>query len=330
MNKDELKAFVSRIVLSQGNRYIKDLLRSAGVAIGTNKDSFEANLHQAIDSDDLTEGHVRAWLEAVEGWGSQHVYMFAAPEGQTFQSAENFRAAVLESQLAHLFDVDNTLAFPEAMQLTSVRLINNGFSFEWHKDTSQQKRDRVKDFEQDLDGDRYLYKAFRLRNSRAMMRFEFEFNRPFCAIFMQIAKDDEDHSEAIASVRNALQLLPNSQFPNRGVLTPAIDRIRNMQGGGVATRLARFDANGGSVLLRADVAGGIRAVPSVSQVGNAVQAQNFPSASGAFDLLDPADTSVDHLRFDISGAAARVSLRAQTTRDAMYGLLEYVWNAAQN
>jgi hypothetical protein len=329
MNKQELKEFVSKVALSQGNRYIKELLRDAELPIGTNKEEFEENLHKAIDNDQINEGSIKKWLGDVEGWGSQNVYLLEPPSGVAFQSHPAFVDAVGGSPLAALFDADNALAFPQALTLTSIRSDHNRLSLEWHKDTSTQRRVPPKDFEKEEEGELYLYKAFLMRHSRTMMRYDYEYGTPFSAIFLQIAKDDDDHNHAINEVLEAVLKIEQMPFPARVSLSSAIERIRHVQQG-IATKLVKFAAHGGSVELRAEAEGGIRAVPAVRHVGNAVQANDFPSASGSFSRETPEDPNVGRLRFDIAGAAGRIGIRAQTTRGAMYGLLGYVWTANQN
>ncbi len=73
---EALKRLAAGIIRAQGNRFVKDLLRSKDIRIGGNKDEFQANLTAAIESGELTLEDVRTWLTSVEGWGDQHVYLF--------------------------------------------------------------------------------------------------------------------------------------------------------------------------------------------------------------------------------------------------------------
>src|SRR5258708_16953572 len=76
---DALRRLVRGVVLAQGNLFIKELLRSKGIKIGSTKADFETNLLGAIESGQLTPVDVEKWLSEVEGWGDQHVYLYRLP-----------------------------------------------------------------------------------------------------------------------------------------------------------------------------------------------------------------------------------------------------------
>lgn len=55
MAKPELKRLAHRVIVAQGNFFIKELLRSSGAKIGTTKEDFAKNLDAAIDADLITQ-----------------------------------------------------------------------------------------------------------------------------------------------------------------------------------------------------------------------------------------------------------------------------------
>src|SRR6476469_8291564 len=75
-DRAKLLRVVDDLVVVQGNEFVKELLRSKRLRIGATKADFEASLHAAIESAELTTADVEAWLAEVEGWGSHHAYLF--------------------------------------------------------------------------------------------------------------------------------------------------------------------------------------------------------------------------------------------------------------
>src|SRR4051794_22869101 len=71
-----LKTLALNIIRGQTNAYIKELLRENGVRIGATKEDFDRNLTKAIDEGTLTREIIEKWLNEVEGWGQQHVYVY--------------------------------------------------------------------------------------------------------------------------------------------------------------------------------------------------------------------------------------------------------------
>lgn len=55
---DALKRLAAGIMNVQGNRFIKDLLRSKSIRIGNNKEEFKVNFEGAIDAGQITSDDV--------------------------------------------------------------------------------------------------------------------------------------------------------------------------------------------------------------------------------------------------------------------------------
>src|SRR4051812_34932800 len=77
----DLKRLAAGIVTDQGNRFIKELLRDKKIRIGETKEDFRANLDAAFETGKLRMADVKEWLDKVEGWGNQHVYLYNISPG---------------------------------------------------------------------------------------------------------------------------------------------------------------------------------------------------------------------------------------------------------
>ena len=101
LSNEQLKNMVRPIILSQGNKYIKELLRKNKIPIGSTKADFSQNLMDAIDNGSLTQDIIELWLDDVEGWGDQHIYIYEPPQ-LTYQSALSLiQASSYASVIAH-------------------------------------------------------------------------------------------------------------------------------------------------------------------------------------------------------------------------------------
>jgi hypothetical protein len=69
------RKLIRSVVLAQGNIFIRELLRRKKLPVGVRKEEFEVNLLKAINNGELSLADVTDWLEEVEGWGDQHVYL---------------------------------------------------------------------------------------------------------------------------------------------------------------------------------------------------------------------------------------------------------------
>ena len=73
LSKPQLKELVRRVIVAQGNAFIKELLRSTGARVGASKEDFANNLDAAIDADELTQEKLETWLAEVEGLSLIHI-----------------------------------------------------------------------------------------------------------------------------------------------------------------------------------------------------------------------------------------------------------------
>ena len=81
MSEELALRLADEIVATQGAAFVRELLRalkSAGskVFIGTRKSDTLAHLQDAIRAGLLSYDDLIEWLNAVEGWGHQHIYLY--------------------------------------------------------------------------------------------------------------------------------------------------------------------------------------------------------------------------------------------------------------
>src|SRR5687767_10927182 len=134
--RKELIALIRSIVVAQGNIFIRELLRRNGLRIGTNKEEFERNLINAIDNGELRLTLLREWLEEVEGWGDQHVYLYHVPrevlDDLKWASPDTLRASLPTAQ-QKLWQSDKVLHFPPKPTLTGIFYENEALRYVWHQ-----------------------------------------------------------------------------------------------------------------------------------------------------------------------------------------------------
>ena len=209
-DKEKLKKLVRGIVLAQGNVFVKELLRKHHITIGATKAEFEKNLIAAIDEDKLTEEQFEEWLGEVEGWGDQHVYLYAVSRATAEDPAWRDPAKVLarakKARLGKYWEAKSSDAFPEERTLTGIYLDDGCFRLVWHEGFPQWIYEEDKNLPPRWEGlDYYEYRAYRQRLKRSVMRFEYETGSGAAALFMQIPWSKADHAAAKDQVRMILR-----------------------------------------------------------------------------------------------------------------------------
>lgn len=257
-DKESLKELARGIVLAQGNIHIKELLRTKGIPIGRTKADFERHLVDAIEAGQLTRADFDEWLDNIEGWGDQHVYLYNVTDelvaGPIWHDSDAMRRKVEDLKLASLWYAPISLAFPKEPELTRIAFDGTRFQLLWHEGTSSWVRTPPKDYEEEMEGDRYQFRAYRWRDWRSVLRFELDLKACLAALFLSIRIDVPKHKELIGeafkTVREFLDLAALRKHP---VLMANV--IKNLDQAQVAPMAgAKLNAMAHSTRLKSGVA----------------------------------------------------------------------------
>ena len=289
----ELVDLVRGIVRQQGNIFVRELLRSKGIPIGSKKDDFEAHLLEAIDQGTLSREDLLAWLEEVEGWGDQHVYLFGIPESvatDALWSAPQQIRDKLPPRLRGLWNADASSAFPDQRTLTGIYFDNATLRFVWHQQLSSWVRTPEQD-QKDvwIEGDRYEMRAYRERPDRSVQRFVVRLDLRMAAAFLEMPWSKTDHEGALGEMREATRTLVDWDALQGLAASDAIKNLDQKQIGNPAysakvgsqrTRLS----DGGTYVEFATSSPETRYTDSqvVRNVRSAVEPEGFTGTSGSF------------------------------------------------
>jgi hypothetical protein len=329
LTRNALKNAVRKIVLAQGNNFIKELLRKNNIAIGSTKADFERNLMQAIAEGKLTQGMVEEWLAEVEGWGNQHIYLFRPPEIARTDVAR----LLTGSKHKKLVGQPVSYGFPTALALSAITVTPDHLSMSWHRSKSGWERAKAKDYQQEEGTERYEYRAFRERFDRSVVRFEWRFADPFCAIMVQLPHEGDEHEAAMARVWEDLKIAGIASAPLERIrLSPAFKALSRRSDGAVV-QSARMMTEGGHVDLVSTLSeGGIADVEAVRQVRRAVDDEKFAAADGMFDFRKERYEQLSRaVKVQGYGMESRIRIWVQCRREDVYLVMDIIWknNAEQ-
>lgn len=334
-DKTALRTLVRGIVLAQGNLFIKELLRKKEIRIGTTKADFEANLLAAVDEGKLTATDVSEWLDEVEGWGDQHVYIYRIPTAvvtsPVWRSTTEVQKRLKRAGVEKFLNAETSLLYPDTMTLTGIYFDGESLRFVWHQGLGAWVRTPGMDREEIIDDDRYQFRAYRERLDRLVMRFEMRFPQRLAAVFMQIPWNKKDHEEALKVVAEAINPLVKLSDLRPLAISSAIKALD--QGELNATRSAdrRFTAqrarlsDAGVYVEFANTVGsnGYKDSAAVRHVRRAVRPENFTGTNGFFVYRPPGDGSLEReTKLELFGTERRVRLWAQLTATEVWEILE--------
>lgn len=329
LTKDELKQYAESIVVRQGNKYIrellverKDQLREQKIKIGANKEDFLESVRAAIDKDILDQAAIEKWLLDVEGWGNQHVYLFATPP----IDIESIRATIEASPHAALLDKPVSWEFPESLLMTSIVKSKESLSIVWHCGSSVWERFPSKDVPPRPEEEGLIeYRAYRMPPARSVVRFEWRFADFFCAILMQLPYDRAQH---VATQKQVVGDMAEIGLIDEELAPIILSRSVNAAGraGDLVVRSTKMMAQGGHVDFVATQDAGIAGVRAVREVRRAVNEELFISADGMFSFTKAAHANLTvPLSVQVFGGQSRIRIWAQCKREDVYHVLGNLW-----
>jgi hypothetical protein len=325
------RALIRSVVLAQGNIFIRELLRRKRIPIGVRKQDFEANLLQAINSGDLRLADILEWLEEVEGWGDQHVYLYHLPDALAGQPLWNSAETVkqrLPSSHRKLWDADS-LVFPEEWSLTGISYSDGSLRYVWHQRLTTLLRRPKMDRRERVEGDWYQFRAFLERPDRSVMRFVLHPGKRLAAIFMQIPAEGEAHENARSMVREATKsLIEWKQLEEFS----ASDAIKNLDQSAleseatskVKSRKTRLtDADNYIEFATTSEEGGFLQSQAIRSVRRAVKPEEFAGNVGIFLYEGRTPTQQKRtVKIEIFGEQRRIKLWAQLKASEVWEILE--------
>lgn len=321
LSKAELKDAVHRIVLSQGNIFIRELLRENDIKIGLTKADFRENLEKAIDEEKFTQEILEAWILKVEGWGDQHIYLCEKPA----LSPGAVRTAIEASTFKHLLDNAVSYAFPDSLTLASISASKTRLSVVWHRGMTGWRRDESKDRNETIDGDRYELRAYRERHDRAVVRLEWRYADPYCSILLQLPNEGDEHKVALSLIWSDMSILGIAPAPlSRVALSKSFAKLSRDPA--IVTQNSRRAVPGGFVVLGSTIpASGIDKVEAVREVFKTVDDTKFKEADGIFAVSNgKAGPLTKAIKIQGYGEDSRLRVWAQCKRDDIFDLLALV------
>jgi hypothetical protein len=322
------------LVLLQGNRFIRELLRSKNLRLGTNKEQFGAHLREAIADGQVTRSDLEAWLADVEGWGNQHVYVFDVPDGvaDALRRSDEFVGRLAAAGLAEFIDAEIPLDPGEELALATIRHADAGVSFLWVRGSAALVRRKDLDFEEERHGDEIEFHAYERRWSRVAARFEWRFGSGLAAVLIA-RREERDYAEQRDLVLGVVDsaIIERRDWPQLDIarvitqlVSAGLDAAEAGAEQAVRVNVTVFQSVAATIrLAAASEAGSYQDDAAVRDVRRAVDPARFSGGSGDCFLTPTGSPEVErrelHLR--LYGREARVLLWGKMTAEEVWGVM---------
>jgi hypothetical protein len=319
------------LALLQGNRFIKEFLRSKGLRIGANKAAFEQHLREAIADNRLRPADIQEWLAEVEGWGNQHVFSYDVPAGAPqLSERQTFVDRVRAAGLDDLVDADIPLAPGETLELATVRHFPEAISFVWVRGSPARFRRKDLDYEEEIDGDDVEFHAYERRWSRVAARFEWLFEANLAAVLLARHEERNYAEQRDLVLRTVDSVIPERRsWPSLDVprIITQLDSagLEAAEGEGVVTvrmhSTVFYGASANVRLAARTEASGYQNDAGVREVRRAVDPTRLTGGAGDCYLTPSGEEERRELHLRLYGPEQRVLLWGRMTSQEVWDLV---------
>jgi hypothetical protein len=333
-SREQLKALIGQVILAQGNRFIKELLRNtSGVRIGITKADFEHNLMNAIDDGIIRREHIEQWLDQVEGWGNQHIYLYKVPvalaEDTLWSNPSRIQKKVAKAGFGGFWNAPTSFEFPEVQKLTTIQFDGSNLRLTWHQGRSWLVRDKTKDYSQESEGDEYEFHAYRRQAERGVMRFELALQLRLAAIFIPTPWVDVEHKTAIKAVEEIASSIFDFSALEDYKVALAIKKLDQLglddrkREYGIQPSMARLDAPGAYVEFGSSGPNSYQDFTPVRDVRRAVRPGFFTGNKSDFMFSSaPKNALSRKIRVSFYGKEDRIRVWMQMTAQEVWEILK--------
>ena len=165
--------------LGQKKEFLQALLKEKGLAFSGTKEQIRERVANYLKDEELTIQDLVNFLDSVEGWGDQSIYIYSAPTyliNQWRKDNSSLKESIRSAGWGKIINVKRTLFLPEEPELSTITLTDRLIQFTWVE--KHEWFQRTRDFD-DVEGDIVL-RAFRRNLERRVTRFEVDLTTGIC------------------------------------------------------------------------------------------------------------------------------------------------------
>jgi hypothetical protein len=193
------------LLLAHPVRILDPFLRQYRLPTYGTKSLIRDRLTVAISSSIIAGADLISYLDEVEGWGNQHIYLYQSTveAGASWSSEEDYRQILETHGLAQLCNRRNPAAIPDHLHLSAVRCSGDRVRFQWVEK-------RVREFrmpERDCLDDGVTLKAFGEVVTRGVITFDWDLSTGHAALMILRLPTGTDYSSVKSRIERELEPL---------------------------------------------------------------------------------------------------------------------------
>lgn len=321
--------------------FIKELLRSkrkerSRVRIGGTREAVRENLRDALLSAQIAAADVVAWLQDVEGWGKQHLYLSRVPK-RSLNQTQLLNAKALESFLKRkgLWTKPSVPDNVSQHVLREISVDDEAARITWRSHLVNDERHEELDYQEERDDGEYEFRAYRLVPVRTASRIVVRKTDGIIAQLVDLPLGP-DHDRVRDQMSDAartilapltLEIIPLSPIVSaldQGSLAEFGPRARRALDVGVSPTQARYRTDGAKIEFKSTrESTGYNDSEAVRHVRRALRIEQFEGEAGKFRLsFEGEDRRPHDMVVSLSAPDNRIYLYSRMSEEEVFSLVD--------
>lgn len=321
--------------------FVKEFLRGQRrernkVHIGGTRDEVRENLRDALLAGKVGPADVVTWLQEVEGWGRQHLYLSRVPK-RSLNQPHLLNSNALKSFLKRkgLWTESSATDNPSQHSLREINVDDVAARITWRSHVVNDERHDELDYQVDRDDGEYAFRAYRLVPVRTASRIIVRKTDGIVAQLVDLplgVDHDRVRDQMNAAARQILAplaleiiyLSPIVSALDQGSIASFGPRARRALDVGVAPTKARYRTDGAKIEFKSTrESTGYNDSDAMRHVRRALRIEQFEGEAGKFRLsFEGKDRQSHDMVVSLSAPDNRIYLYSRMSEEEVFSLVD--------
>jgi hypothetical protein len=164
---------------------LRRFLDDEGLPTSGTRDALRARLQEFAEGDAGRIARLTNYLDLIEGWGNQHLYLYKAPAGlcRAWRSEQYGKGIFKTNRVLDLANGSRPTVLPARPTLSSIRYDSKVLRLVWTE--KREWFERVEEKDSEKEEGRLVFKAFERRSSRGTLAFDWDLTTGDAMIMIQ-------------------------------------------------------------------------------------------------------------------------------------------------
>lgn len=185
--------------------HLRTFLEQVGLVRSGTKEVLKDRLRSYLEQDSKNALQLTEYLNLIEGWGNQHLYLFNAPSGisKNWRDLQYVEQVLRKNGAVSILNRARPVVLPESPTLASIEWTPQRVRFVWNE--KREWLDRREDRDIDSPEEAMVFRAWQLRSARGTLAFDWDLQSGEVMLMIQRLPSGTQYSKIRDDVKSWLR-----------------------------------------------------------------------------------------------------------------------------